>query len=501
MRLATVKQSQEIEEISRKVYHLTGEILMESAGSLAAREIDQSFFPELSRGLLSVVCGPGNNGGDGLVVARHLHSAGHRNMMVFTMSPTNARSELFKLQLKRAELQGIKIIDLLKTPEKIEQLRSSELVVDALFGIGLSRPISGNFTKVVDLINSVDAPVVSLDCPSGLNCDTGVAEGAVVQAMMTLTFGLAKPGFFVADGPHHVGKLRVLPIGFPYECLRENATTHFSFSEKLARRYLPVRRDRTNKSDYGHVLVIAGHEGMWGAGVLASTSAYRMGAGYVTWASWQAPSDQIKEIPEVLTMDVFSALEKNKYSAIVIGPGLGVSKDVAKVIEILKKKKIPVVVDADAITVCAQNKLWPLPSNWVLTPHAKELSRILGCEVDEIEKDRFSFSQKASKKTGAHVLLKGYRSVLADKERILIIPAGNSALAKAGTGDVLSGMIGGLLAQGLETVQAVATAAYIHGRVSDEFVRIGNNKGSLSASDIKDHLPELMGRLQGGTLL
>ena len=501
MRLATIKQSQEIEEISRKVYHLSGEILMESAGSLAAREIDQSYFPELSRGLLGVVCGPGNNGGDGLVLARHLHSAGHRDLIVFILAPTNARSDLFKLQLKRVELQGIRVVDLSKNSEKLEQLKSCTLIVDALFGIGLSRPIEGAFVKLVDQMNSAEAPVVSLDCPSGLNCDTGVAEGAVVQSAMTLTFGLAKPGFFVADGPHHVGKLRVLPIGFPYECLRENATTHFSFSEKLARRYLPIRRDRSNKSDYGHLLVIAGHEGMWGAGVLASTSAYRMGAGYVTWASWTAPSDQIKEIPEVLTANVFDALESDKYAAVVVGPGLGVTKETVKLMEILKKKKIPVVVDADAITVCAQNNLWPLPNNWVLTPHAKELSRILNCAVDEIEKDRFRFSQKAAEKTGAHVLLKGYRSVLADTERILIIPAGNSALAKAGTGDVLSGMIGGLLAQGLETVQAVATAAYIHGRVSDEFVRVGNNKGSLSASDIKDHLPELMGRLQGGTLL
>lgn len=474
---------------------------MESAGSLAARELDQSYFPELSRGLLSVICGPGNNGGDGLVLARHLHSAGHRHLLVFLMAPETARSDLFKVQLKRVELQGIRIVDLLKTPEKIEQLRSSEVIVDALFGIGLSRPITGEFVKLVDLMNSATAPVVSLDCPSGLNCDTGVAEGAVVQAAMTLTFGLAKPGFFVADGPSHIGKLRVLPIGFPYECLRENATTHFSFSEKLARRYLPVRKDRSNKSNYGHLLVIAGHEGMWGAGVLASTSAYRMGAGYVTWASWKAPSDQIKEIPEVLTASVFEALEKNKYTAVVVGPGLGVSAETAKIIEILKTKSIPVVVDADAITVCAQNKLWPLPTNWVLTPHSKELSRILDCEVDAIEKDRFRFAQQASEKTGAHVLLKGYRTVLADTERILIIPAGNSALAKAGTGDVLSGMIGGLLAQGLETVQAVATAAYIHGRVSDEFVRVGNSKGSLSASDIKDHLPELMGRLQGGTML
>lgn len=503
MRLATVRQSQEIDDLSQKVYGLTGEVLMESAGTLAAREIDQSFFPELKRGLCLVVCGPGNNGGDGLVVARHLHSAGHRNLLVFYLAPKEKRSSLFEVQRQRAELQGIRCVDLEEHPEKLEQARSATLVVDALFGIGLSRKIEGEYLKLVDMMNSTRAQVVSLDCPSGLNCDTGVVEGHVVKAAMTLTFGLAKPGFFVADGPSQVGKLRILPIGFPFEALRGVATSHFLFNERLARRYLPQRGNRTHKMDHGHLLVAAGQSGTWGAGILASSSAYRIGAGYVTWASWEEPGEALAEAPEVLTKSLQDPGVWDKpVKAVAVGPGLGVSERTRDFLVQLKERNIEkVVVDADAITVCVEYDLFPLPETWVITPHAGELSRVLKQAAHEIDKDRFQAALKAARECGCHVLLKGFRSVLAYEERCMVIQSGNSALAKAGTGDVLTGMIGGLMAQGLETLQATAVAAYIHGRLADEWVRTGHDRNTLMASDLKEHLGQLLGRISGGTLL
>lgn len=503
MRLATVAQSREIDELSQTVYKLPSEILMESAGSSAARELDQSYYPELKRGLLSVVCGPGNNGGDGLVLARHLHAAGHRDLIVFILAPKESRSELYKTQLERVELAGIRHVDLHEQPEKMEQIRSSALIVDALFGIGLSRPVEGEFLKLVELMNSCRVPVVSLDCPSGLNCDTGVVKGHVVKAEMTLSFGLAKPGFFVTDGPRHVGKLRILSIGFPYESLRGVATSHFNFTERLARRYLPRRQESSNKSDHGHLLVLAGRPGMWGAGILASSSAYRLGTGYVTWASFSSPEENLKEAPEILTAAIGdSELWQKKFSAVAAGPGLGVSQETAEVIEKLKSLDVSgVVLDADAITTCVQFELFPLPRNWVLTPHAGELSRILKRDVVDLEENRFAAALEGSEHAGCHVLLKGYRSVLANKGRCMVINSGNSALAKAGTGDVLTGMVGGFLAQGLETLQATATAAYIHGRMADEWVRIGHDRRTLMASDLRDHLPNLIGRIAGGTMV
>lgn len=504
MRLATVHQSQEVDDLSQKAYGLTGEILMEAAGAVASREIDQAFFPELARGLAAIVCGPGNNGGDGLVLARHLHSAGHRDLIVLTMAPRDRQSALFKLQMGRVKSQGIRVFDLLETPEKMEQLRSAELIVDALFGLGLSRRLEGDFSRLVDVMNSSKKQIVSIDCPSGLNCDTGVAEGSVVRAAMTVTFGLAKPGFFVGDGPTHCGKLKILPIGFPFEALRGVATTHFLFTERLARRYLPRRLETSNKSDHGHLLVLAGHEGMWGAGLLAATSAYRMGVGYVTWASHQSPAGAIGEIPEVLTSawNGKATWESRHASAVVVGPGLGVNTATADMIEKLKESfSGPVVVDADALTTCVQFGLFPLPKSWILTPHSGEMARVLKTETRLIEADRFKAALNASEMTGCHVLLKGYRSVIAFEGRSMVINSGNSALAKAGTGDVLAGMIGALLAQGMETTQGAATAAYIHGRMADEWVRLGYDKRSLSASDIRAQLPQLLSRIAGGAIL
>lgn len=506
MRLATIKQSREIDDLSQKVYGLTGEVLMESAGAAAAREVDQAYYPELSRGMTAVVCGPGNNGGDGLVLARHLHSAGHRDLIVFYLSENGSYSPLFKLQMERCRLQGLRLIDLREQPEKFEQIRSASLIIDALFGIGLSRRLESGFSKLVDVINSSKVPIISLDCPSGLNGDTGVVDGSVVQASMTLSFGLAKPGFFVGDGPSQVGKLRVLPIGFPYEALRGVATSHFLFSERLARRYLPSRKDTSNKSDYGHLLVVAGREGMWGAGILAASSAYRMGVGYVTWTSFSSPSNQIIPLPEVLTAQLNVSQSKpwtdKTFSAIAIGPGLGVGKDTADLLTQLKKTyKGPVVVDADAITTAVQFQLFPFPNNWVVTPHTGELSRILKVEARTIDRDRYAAALQAAEACGCHVLLKGFRSVLAYENRCMVIHSGNSALSKAGTGDVLTGMIGALFAQGLETLQGTATAAYLHGRMADEWVRTGHDKRSLSASDVRDSLPQILARIAGGTLI
>lgn len=503
MRLATAEQAAQIDEVSRTVYGLSDEVLMESAGALAAREIELSYLPELTKGALAIVAGPGNNGGDAIVVARHLHSAGHRDLHIFLVAPRDSQSPLFRQQLKRAELQGLRVVDLIELPERAEQIRSAALIVDGIFGIGLKRKVDEPYAKIIEAINGAAAPTVAIDIPSGLNANTGLVEGVAVKASMTITFGLAKPGFFVCEGPAFTGKLRILPIGFPYEALRGVATTHFLFTEKLARRYLPARKETSNKSDHGRLLVMAGRPGFWGAGLLASGSAYRLGAGYVTWASFEEPLEVLKEIPEVLSAKIHDdRLWSQKWSAVAVGPGLGTGRETADVIEKLKTLDgVPVVVDADAITAAVEHNLFPFPSSWVVTPHAGELSRILKIHVQDIERDRFKAVFAAYEKTKCHVLLKGFRSLVAYDKRCMVVHAGNSALAKAGTGDVLTGMVGALLAQGLDTPQAAATAAYLHGRLADEWVRSGQDKSSLTASDLKAILPQVISRLRkGGTL-
>jgi NAD(P)H-hydrate epimerase len=503
MRIATCEQCQKIDQSSQDDFLLPAEVLMESAGSSAAREIDQSFLPELTRGSVGIICGPGNNGGDGMVVARHLHSMGHRDLILFVMAKEDSQSELYKKQLKRVNCQGIRIVDLWNQPEDTSLFKGLELIVDALFGIGLSRTVEEPYSQILEAMNSTRCSKVSLDIPSGLDGDRGTVKGIAFTADQTLSFGIAKPGFFVSEGPSHVGRLRVLPIGFPYELLRKVPTSHFAFGEKLAKRYLPKRPNSGNKSSFGHLMLIAGSPGKWGAGLLGATAAFRIGSGYVSLVSFEDPQKVINEQPEIMTNTWgASDLFKKMPSAFAVGPGLGVSEKTKEVIEhLLNSGAESVILDADAISTCVKYNLFPLPKSWVLTPHAGELSRILDVESREIEQDRYRYALLAAEKTGCHVLLKGFRSVLAYEDRCMVIVAGNSALAKAGSGDILTGMIGGLLAQGLPPVQGTATASYLHGRMADEWIRSGKHKSSLLPSDLSTHLPSIMERLSGGALL
>jgi NAD(P)H-hydrate epimerase len=500
VRLATVSQSRRIDQLAQSDYALPGDVLMEAAGSLAAREITQSFIPELKRGRVAIVCGPGNNGGDGLVVAKHLHSAGHRDVAVFLVAPGAKRSALFREQLDRCVRQGVTIGDLIANPAALEAVRASAIIIDAIFGTGLGNEVEQPYRNVIAAMNESSAPIVSLDVPSGLDADRGMPLGVAVRAHQTICFGPPKPGFFVSEGPSHVGQLKALSIGFPRELVRKTADSHFAFTEKLAHRFLPKRSAGSNKARHGHALIFAGSEGMWGAGLLSASAAYRMGCGYVTLASHEEPLEILRDTPEILTTraDNEALWKHRKWTAVAIGPGLGTGENTYRLIRRLidEAGSVPVIVDADALTVIAERKIASLPPMWVLTPHAGEMKRLINVDSKDIEADRFRYSREAAEHFGCHVLLKGYRTVVTGEGKSWVATSGNSALAKAGTGDVLTGMICSLAAQGLSTLKASATAAYVHGRIADEWVRAGNSRGGLNASDLRAVLPQLLSRLR-----
>lgn len=472
--LTTSSQMFEIDKDAMKSYGLQAVELMESAGAVSAKEI-------LSHKVsVMVLCGPGNNGGDGLVTARHLISKGI-NTFVFC---SKKLSSPLSVQQKKQLSSPSYFLDDLNQMKKI----SNEvfIIVDALFGIGLCRNIEGHYKKIIHWINSLNKLVISLDIPSGLNADTGQIQGSAVKASQTFTFGLAKPGFYLEQGPVHTGLLKIFPIGFPSALLKKKANTHFLISEKWVSSQLPQRKVNDNKSHQGHLLVLAGRKGFWGAGQLCSLSAYRMGVGYVTLANSMNP---LPSVPEALTARLS---DKNLFlnkTAVAIGPGLGTDESVKKLILNLKRQKLPVVVDADAITVCIREDLLPLPSNWVITPHSGELGRLFSIKGKDIDQDRCFYAMEASKKVGCFVLLKGFHSVLADQKKCFIIPTGNSSLAKAGTGDVLTGFIGALLARGLSAFSATAVATFIHGKIADEWVESGKDHDTLMAQDLKELLP------------
>ncbi|HVK62574.1 MAG TPA: NAD(P)H-hydrate dehydratase [Bdellovibrionales bacterium] len=497
MRLATREQSRLIDEAAQKG-GLSAEILMEAAGAESAQEIENEF--KSRSGIVRVLCGPGHNGADGLVVARHL-SANGRKVQAFVFEGKHSR--LFREQLERAKASGAEIIACAESADISKRVTSGKtsLFVDALFGTGLSRDVEGSLAKLIKTINETRTPIVSLDCPTGLDADRGIVLGQAVRARLTLTFGLAKRGFFIEEGPEYCGRLKVLSIGFPSEIVRKIAADNSAFDGKLAKRFLPSRKNSSNKSTYGRAVIFAGSPAMPGAALLTATSAARVGAGYVMLSSNADTREFIRRSPEFLVVrndDEERLWAKIKDFAVAVGPGLGTGEATKKLIQRLIKAKCErVVLDADALTVLAKSPM-KLPKTWVLTPHAGELARLLNTNSKSLERDRFGAAEMAAHRYGCIVLFKGYRTIVSDGTKSIVVLAGNSALAKAGSGDVLTGMIAGFLAQGLKPGIASTLAAYVHGRAADEWVRSKKDKASLLPSDIVGSIPSLLTRVRRG---
>lgn len=485
--LSLNRQSRLIDQTAEKNYGLSAEVLMEAAGAESAQEILSRFQPSSA----VVLCGPGHNGGDGLAAARHLLSEG---VSVRVLAPENLKSPLVKKQKERLEKQSINVHSIEHLQNAKEAVGAGSVVVDALFGSGLSKNIEGSFSELIHWINkNSKQKTVSLDIPSGLCADTGQVLGAAVQADVTLSFGLAKPGFYLNQGPLCTGELKVLSIGFPQKLLQKISNTHFLLSEKWVCQNMPLRKPDDHKAKQGRLLVLAGREGFWGAGLLCVLSAYRMGAGYVVWAGGDKKQNPpIDAVPDALTQKLSDPQLFSNKTAAAAGPGLGADERVKKVLLALSQLKIPAVIDADAFTLCVRENLFPLPSHWILTPHSGELARLFNVKGKDIDQDRCSYCLKASQKTGCIVLLKGFHSVISNGRECWIVPTGNSALAKAGTGDVLTGFIGALMARSLPPFTAGAAGAFIHGKLSDLWVQSGKSPCALTAQDLKELLPVLL---------
>ncbi len=576
--LASSAESMEMDRLAQQKYGLGAEILMESAGALSAEAII-SYLLRAKKQLqgdkassVMVLCGPGHNGGDGLVTARHLLSA-NLNVDVFlpdhkiNQPKQNTDSEendtknqenlhgsgdipLYERQKQRLLNQGVtfkSLNDLLNGQSNglsdgqgaVRKAGAGAcVIVDALFGVGLSRDVKEPYASLIQWINQTGQFVVSLDTPSGLDVDTGHIRGQAVRANLTLTFGLAKPGFYLMHGPMQVGQInqtgtgqaepalrglpfekgtavglfssnkanvkhafsnkisiKVFSLGYPSVLLRKNKK-HFLIKKSWVSAQLPRRQPTDHKAQHGHLLVLAGSPGFWGAGCLTAEAGYRMGAGYVTLVSVGQEGSVKAKLPDVLTQDMDDPdLLKNK-TAVAIGPGLSVGEKTKQLLLKLKETDLPVVVDASAWTVCVREKLFPLPSHWVVTPHSGELASLFGVTGHKVDENRCSYAMKGSATVGCLVLLKGFYSVLAQQDKCWIIPAGNSALAKAGTGDVLTGFIGSLMARGLSAFSASATGAFVHGLLAEEWVRSGKDQESLMAQDLKDILPFVLQKLK-----
>ncbi|MBZ5606999.1 MAG: NAD(P)H-hydrate dehydratase [Acidobacteriia bacterium] len=497
-------------EVDRRTSELgtPGIVLMENAGHRVVEFLECQYFPLASQRIV-VFCGKGNNGGDGMVVARELHTRiCPRSLdVVLAADPGEMRGDAAE-NFRMLQAAGCPV-----TRDLTPAMQSATLVVDALLGTGIHGPATGRPAELIRAINDgfPQAGVVAVDIPSGLDSDSGSVACPAVHASHTVTFTAPKPCQVIGPAAGLVGKLHVVPIGSPPELFENDPSLWLSLSEPalFAQLFRP-RPSESNKGMYGHVLVIAGGRGKSGAAALAGIAALRAGAGLSTVASSEsainaiashAPEIMTEPLPETETGSISSAaLEPawlprilEKKDVIALGPGLGHDPDTVQFIRrVVTELRVPMVVDADGLNAMGRQDL-RCHGPRIFTPHPGEMSRLTGQTVAEIQADRIATARAFATERGVYLLLKGNRSVMAAPDgRVWINPTGSPALATAGTGDVLTGMIAGLVAQFPDQLEpALLAAVYLHGRAGElGAAKLGEK--SLIASDLFQFLPEAM---------
>ncbi|MEP3123566.1 MAG: NAD(P)H-hydrate dehydratase [Nisaea sp.] len=448
-----------------------GITLMERAGGHVAR-VASEMCP--SQGRIVIVCGPGNNGGDGFVAARHLHQAGHAVDVLLLKDPAGLRGDAAVAY----EQMGLPS-QVVEPAELRENLSCSDLIIDALFGAGLDRPLEGKSAAFADIIIKSGVPVLAVDLASGVNGSTGEAEGAAVQAARSVTFFRCKPGHYLLPGRDLCGEVSCVDIGIPESVLHEIGPQTFLSEPLLWREAWPVPGRAGHKYDRGHAVVFSGPMSSTGAARLAAGASLRAGAGLVTLAS--PPSAMMVNASHLTavmlrpvkgTDGISDLLTDKRMNSLLIGPGYGVGDYTSEAVSVLLNSECAVVLDADALTshqnapeaLFAQIKGREAPI--VLTPHDGEFARLF---PDLVAVDKLTRARASADRSGAIVLLKGSDTVIAGPDGRAAINANAPPwLATAGSGDVLAGIICGLLAQKMPAFEAAAMAAWLHGAAGVE---------------------------------
>lgn len=487
MKVASAAEMNRIDRSAQEEYQVPGILLMERAALAVCRVIEERF------GLVSkkvyIFCGKGNNGGDGLALARLLAEKSAEVTVALADQPSQFHG-LALDNLIMAQKFGLRILDWENI--SLAELQSADLIVDALLGTGAKGAPSGAPAAIISRINDAGRPVISIDIPSGVNVDNGQISGVVIKASVTVTFGLPKPGLLVFPGAEMCGELVIAPIGFPRKLLESSSLKINWPSEQEIRQLLPKRPPTAHKGLTGHVLVVGGARGMTGAVALCSLGALRAGAGLVT-AGIPEPNHFPEKPAEVMSLAWDQALTYlERVDAVVFGPGASLQDNSRDLLRgLLKNCSVPLVIDADGLNLLASETLdWTdLRAPLVLTPHPGEMSRLSGLSIAEIQENRIDVARNFAKKFGVTLVLKGARSIIADRnENIFINPTGNPGMATAGMGDALAGIIGGLLAQGMEPTEAVLAGTYLHGLAGDLAVKKYGPAGII-ASDLLNEYP------------
>ena len=481
--------SADIRALERSAAERAGAMPLMQLAGLAAAEYARELLGEYGRNVL-VLAGPGNNGGDAFEVATHLKRWFYRVELVFAGDEHQLSEDALAALRRWRECGG-------NTYAAPPAALRPHLVVDGLFGIGLTRPLEGGYAELIAGINRLPGPKLALDIASGINADTGAIMGTALRATHTITFIALKPGLLTLDGPDHCGEIRVADLGLDVAAILQNkgATT----AAALLRQALPPRPRNFHKGNAGSVGVIGGAGGMVGAAVLAGRAALKLGAGkvFLGLLTDHPPYIDYKQ-PELMLRTPRELLEPGMITAFAAGPGMGTVKSAEQLLREVLDASVPLVLDADALNLIAASKTLQarLPKRaaaCVLTPHPAEAARLLGCTTAAVQADRVQAAIELAQRFRAVAVLKGNGSIIANPDASwLINTSGNPGMASAGMGDVLTGMITSLLAQGADARAAAAAAVWLHGAAADMLARDGNGPIGISASEVIDKARRLL---------
>jgi len=509
--IVTAAQMQALDRRTIGEAGIPGTTLMERAGAGVVARLEQRYGSPQGKSI-TILCGKGNNGGDGFVVARLLHRR-RAKVDVITMAPVAELTRDAATMCRRfTRVAGPSAIHAFSSKANLlARLRATDLVIDALLGTGLTSAISGLYGEAIDGLNEASRPVIAVDLPSGIDADTGAMLGRAVRADVTVTFGLPKLGLYQNQGLDHSGRVELVDIGIPPAYIEALESRIVLLTDAFIRRVLPARRLSSHKGTFGHAGIIAGSTGKTGAAAMAARAALRVGTGLVTVAVPAGVNNVLEaKLLEAMTVPMpdtkagtFSraALDRLKTfmaarTAVAIGPGLSTHPETVELVEALVRHlDRPTVLDADALNALAGRAtiLTECKTPPILTPHPGEMARLgTDATAQSVNADRMGTATCFARERGVFVVLKGARTVIARPDgTAAVCPTGNPGMATAGTGDVLTGMIVGFLAQGLPSWEAACVATYVHGMAGD-LAAASKGQAGMIAGDVIERIPEAL---------
>ena len=512
MRVLTSSEMAAVDREAIENFGIPGSVLMENA----ARGVVSVIYKYLDVSSVLVVCGGGNNGGDGLAVARNLYNLGYDVEVILLVDPEKLKGDAkLNYQILSKLPVPISVLKEDNFSEFVKKVQGADLVVDAIFGTGLSKPVEGIFKRVIEAINGRAKRILSVDIPSGLSGSTGAVLGTSIVADLTVTFAYPKIVHVMPPACEFVGEVFVVDISIPEKATKVVESSRYVLTIDEVSFLFPLRSVMSHKYTFGHLCVVGGSKGKTGAPSMTAEAALRVGAGLSTVVVPKCLNDifevkltEVMSIPiedggrgiftSSMAKEVVDVIGRGKFSAVALGPGLGNDEETFKfALEVIESVDKPMVIDADGINALSKNReLLKEKENVVITPHVGEFSRLTGLSKDKILSDLFDVALEFAVEYGVVVVLKSGRTVIATpKGELFVNLLGNPGMATAGTGDVLTGVIGGLLSMGLEVEDAAKLGVFLHS-LSGDLAVSKLPQESLIATDLLKYLPKAISKLK-----